>query len=90
MIHVLGSTSDNLASDATHNIGDLDNNNVLDPNETWKFVCSALQSVATSVTNTANGHGKDATGADISYANGYLGERDKVKVTVEHLDPALP
>ena len=90
VIHVLGSTSDNLASDATHNIGDLDNNNVLDPNETWKFVCSALQSVATSVTNTANGHGKDATGADISYANGYLGERDKVKVTVEHLDPALP
>src|SRR5439155_1570322 len=54
----LGSNSDGLTSDATHNIGDLDNDNVLDVTETWTYTAShtvtqAELNAGTSLVNTA-------------------------------------
>src|SRR5439155_16717892 len=40
-----------LKADAVHNIGDANNNSILDPGETWTFSCT--KSVTATTTNTA-------------------------------------
>ncbi|HEX9711235.1 MAG TPA: hypothetical protein VGB52_01625 [Actinomycetota bacterium] len=96
VLHVLGSTSDSLDSDATHNIGDLDNDNKLDGGETWVFNCveSTTEGADFNQTNTATGHGIDAIGDDVTYCTtpttGQFcdtDERDAVTVTITHASP---
>jgi hypothetical protein len=47
--HVLGSDSDGLPSDSTHNVGDADNDGVLDIGETWSFTCTFSPTATTTV-----------------------------------------
>ncbi|WP_256808800.1 DUF11 domain-containing protein [Bradyrhizobium sp. Bra64] len=47
---LFGSSSDLLGSDTTHNIGDLDNDNVLDVGETWQFTATGIAG-STAYTN---------------------------------------
>lgn len=59
--------------------GDTANAGVLDPGETWKFTCTFTPTA--TVTVTADGHGIDFLGNDITYP-AYPAERAKVTVTV--------
>ncbi len=51
--------------------GDANNNNILDPNETWTLTCTATFSITTTgtftFTDTATGHGIDSLGDDVSF-----------------------
>lgn len=70
---VLGSNSDALPSDSTHNIGDADNDGKLDPGEVFEFTCTKTldgptgTDATSSITNTATGHGIDSLGADVTH-----------------------
>ncbi len=59
-----------LQADAVHNVGDVNDDGVLDPGEAWQFDCTvaSLSSVAGTVTITGIGHGIDAnTGDDVTW-----------------------
>ncbi|MBR0712174.1 beta strand repeat-containing protein [Bradyrhizobium liaoningense] len=64
---VFGSNADLLGSDTTHNIGDLNNNNVLDVGETWQFKASgiagatAYTNIGTATTNAVSDDCGDST-----------------------------
>jgi len=60
-----------------------DGDGVLEPGETWNWTVSGVV-INADTTFTANGHGTDPLGNDISYANGYLDEQDSVAVDVIH------
>jgi hypothetical protein len=51
--------------------GDVNNNNILDPGETWSFTCTATYNVSgtgtSTFTDTATGHGIDSLGEDVSF-----------------------
>lgn len=67
---VLGSNSDGLPSDATHNLGDADNDGKLDDGETFTLRCTDAATTDGSnvdVTNRAIGHGIDPLGFDITW-----------------------
>ena len=81
VLHVLGSANATPTSDADHNVGDLDNDNVLDPGEKWTFTCvktiagpTGTGSVSTVLRNVAIGHGKvpasiDANQPDVTWCD---------------------
>lgn len=50
-------------------MGDLNNNNLLDTNETWTYVCQQHIGTTTTNTATATGHANGLTVNDISVAN---------------------
>jgi len=65
---VCGTVSPTLKADATHNIGDTDNNGKLDAGETWTFTCtSAAVTSAGVVTNTATATGTDALNFTVTW-----------------------
>ena len=74
-----------LGADATHNVGDLNNDGKLDPGEIWKFQCTAssTEGVDYNVTNTATGHGTDSLNTAVPVAH----ESDSATVTVSHAAP---
>ena len=49
--------------------GDTNNNNVLDPNETWTLTCTATFTQPGTYTNVATGHGIDPVGQDVTYCD---------------------
>ncbi|MGB6873847.1 MAG: hypothetical protein WBE46_06915 [Dehalococcoidia bacterium] len=59
-------------------------NNILDPLETWSWTISSGP-ITTTTTFVALGFGTDSLGHEVSYAEGYLGERDYV--TVDTFEP---
>jgi hypothetical protein len=61
--------------------GDTDNDGELDTGETWKWVITGVV-INADTTFTALGHGFDPQGNDISFANGYAGEKATVDVDV--------
>lgn len=48
-----------LGIDGIHNVGDTNNNGILDPGETWIFTCKATLNVTTTNTATASGTASD-------------------------------
>lgn len=84
----LGSTSDGLPSDATHNIGDANNNGKLDPGETFKLTCTTTlagptgSATSSSLTNTATADGIDALGAHVTTNSDCAGKADGTIVSV--------
>jgi hypothetical protein len=91
---VKGSDSDNLPSDSTHNIGDADNDNVLDPGETWTFTCSTTLTSTTTNTATASGFdaalGKTVTfcAGGVSTATCFHDPDERAQATVTVIAPA--
>ena len=75
-------TTDYSGCTPAYSSGDVANTGTLDPGETWKFTCTI--SPTATVTVTADGHGIDFLGNDITYP-AYPAERSSVKVTV--IDP---
>jgi len=59
--------------------------NTLDPGETWTWIVSRCISATT--TFVAVGHGLDPTGLDITFDNGFVGERDQVTLRIICLRP---
>jgi len=59
-------------------------NNILDPLETWSWTISSGP-ITTTTTFLALGFGTDSLGNEVSYDEGYLGERDEV--TVDTIEP---
>lgn len=78
--------------------GDVDDDKKLDDGESWTFTCTATVTGPTAtggVTNTATGHGIDATGDDVTWCTAAellapgakfcdQDERDSVTVTITH------
>ena len=58
-----------------------DGDGVLEPGETWSWTVSGVV-ITADTTFTALGHGTDPTGTDISFANGYEGEKATVDINV--------
>lgn len=54
-------------ANTTHNIGDFNNNGILDPGETWHFTCSYTTTTPGPVTNTAIGHAVDFANRDVTF-----------------------
>jgi hypothetical protein len=62
--------------------GDIADPGVLNVGETWSWTISSGP-ITTTTTFVALGFGTDSLGNEISYAQGYLGERDDVRVDIE-------
>ena len=58
---------------------------VLDPGETWTW--TVTRCISATTTFVAIGHGLDPAGLDITYRNGFLGERDQVTLRIICLRP---
>ena len=58
---------------------------VLDPGETWTW--TVTRCISATTTFVAIGHGLDPAGLDITYWNGFLGERDQVTLRIICLRP---
>jgi hypothetical protein len=56
-------------------------NNILDPLETWSWTISS-NNITTTTIFIALGFGTDSLGHEISYEEGYIGERDYVTVNI--------
>jgi hypothetical protein len=70
-----------LGSDGVHNVGDTNNNNILDPGETWTFTCTMALTATT--TNTATATGQD------TLSGATLTETASATVTVIHPSTSL-
>jgi hypothetical protein len=93
---------DDNCSAVTYVSGDTGNDKILSDGETWTFTCTATVAGPTtdtgsnSVTNTATGHGIDATGSDVTYCANINSppastfcdqqERDRVTVAITNSD----
>jgi len=62
-----------------------DGNGILDPPETWLWTNIDSGAITATTTFEALGFGTDSLGNEISYDEGYLGERDTV--TVDTIEP---
>ncbi|MCU1463000.1 MAG: hypothetical protein JWO37_3075 [Acidimicrobiales bacterium] len=68
---VMGSDADAIpASNVTHNVGDLNNNDIMDAGEAWQFACGPF-APSSGGTIIATGHGIDtslnSSGLDVTY-----------------------
>lgn len=79
---VLGTAGSTTTGDATHNVGDINNNDKLDTTETWTFRCTVTSTDGADVdtTDTGTGHGTDSTNVAVPTTN----ESDGVRVQVTH------
>ena len=68
--------------------GDLNGDEILDPGETWSWTISSGP-ISDDTTFVALGFGTDPLGNEVSYAEGYLAERDEVTVTVTVSAPSI-
>jgi hypothetical protein len=75
------SVSDDNCAPVTYSSGDTNNDQILDPDESWTFTCTASTTDGSdvSVTNVATGHGT-AGGQAVPET----GEHDSVTITVTH------
>ncbi|HAE42167.1 MAG TPA: hypothetical protein DCG34_04515, partial [Clostridiales bacterium] len=64
--------------------GDVNTNDILDVGETWQWVVTGVI-INADTTFEVLGFGTDSLGNEVSYAEGYLDEKDDVTVTVEYL-----
>lgn len=53
----------------TYNVGDVNDNNKLDPGETWIFTCT-VNNITADLTVTGTGHGFDPLGRDVTFVTG--------------------
>jgi uncharacterized repeat protein (TIGR01451 family) len=60
-----------LGTDGIHNIGDVNNNGIFDPGETWQFTCTTSFGPTTNYTNTDTGVGSaiDPLGSTVTFCN---------------------
>jgi hypothetical protein len=77
LIATLNSTSPNFSGD--------NGNGILDPLETWQWTNVPSNAITGTTTFEALGFGTDSLGHEVSYDEGYLGERDDV--TVDTFEP---
>jgi hypothetical protein len=75
-----GSAFANLDNESA-NFGGDNGDGILDLGETWKWVITGIV-ITNDTTFTALGHGFDPQGKDISFANGYAGEKATVDIDV--------
>jgi hypothetical protein len=74
--------------ESLYNVGDADNDNVLDPGETWTFTCTAslalpFASPSATYSDTGTGHGTDSLGRAVPTTN----ESDSSSVTLTNATP---
>jgi len=67
--------------------GDTNGNDKLDTTETWRWTNIPSGNITATTTFVALGFGTDSLGQEVSYAQGYLGERDYV--TVNTMPPSV-
>jgi hypothetical protein len=63
-----------------NNVGDANDDGILNPGEIWEFECTRTFSSVGMFTHTATGHGTDPTGTDITYP---LDEEERTTINVK-------